>query len=246
MKIVVAAMVRNEEGRFLRSALSAWKQFADEVLILDDHSEDESVAIAEAAGATIVSSAMTEAAWGAETPLRAQLWNEACARTENGDIIFILDADMVPARNPREFFEAVPNAEGFAFPLYDLWAEYSDKMLMYRSDQFWQGHNNPRVWAVRRQDAPPEGWQWGERGIHCGHLPLNFRVKSLATVPKDYALLHYAYVDEKRRQEKYKQYKTVRPQLSAFEWAHAQSILDPAPFLKTLPFKNEFHLKCGS
>src|SRR6185503_13920144 len=103
---------------------------------------------------------------------------------------------------------------------------------MYRSDGFWQAHHNPRVWMVQRIETPPEGWLWSGRGIHSGHLPLNYKASKLATVPKEYSLLHFGYLTPRLRQDKFLQYKAVRHQLSTFEWRHAQSILDDNPFLK--------------
>lgn len=241
MKIIVASMIRNEADRFLVSALRAWKSFADEILIIDDHSEDESVLVCQAEGVEVLSSTLDEA-WGKETPLRAALWEKAYERTEPNDWIFILDADMVPARNPRQLLQSI-DSTAVAFTLYDLWTEYSDGLLLYREDSFWQGHLNPRVWAVRNVPTPESGWLWGGRGIHCGHLPHNYDVERLALAPQEYSLLHYAYVDNDLRIAKFRQYQSVKNQLSETEWNHARSILDPMPKLKTLPFAPELRLE---
>jgi len=239
MKLLVACMVKNEADRFLLSALSAWNKFADKILVLDDRSEDESVEICYAKGVEVFASIHPDDAWGAETPLRKQLWDKALELTKPGDYIFILDADMVPAKDPRVLLEPEPDA--VAFPLFDLWTEYSDGMLEYREDEFWQGHLHPRVWLVRRPED--RKWKWSERGIHSGHFPLNLNAKKFVFAPLDYSLLHYAYVDNSLRSVKLSKYKEVWPQLSKFERAHAASIAEQNPFLKTLHFTPEFRLK---
>ena len=242
MKILVAALIKNEAERFLPSALKAWGSFADKILILDDNSEDESVFIAQAAGAEVVSRNVTIDAWGAESSAREHLWLEAVKRTEIGDYIFILDADMTPVKNPVKLLEGEPSA--IAFPLFDLWAEYSDGMLMYREDGLWQyGLSHPRIWMARREEEPLDGWKFNTRGVHCGHLPVNLDYDNIIFAPQDYGLLHYAYLDSELRNGKFKQYYDVKEQLDERERAHAQSILDQNPKMKVLEFEPELRLR---
>jgi glycosyltransferase involved in cell wall biosynthesis len=222
--------------------LKAWGDFSDDILVIDDHSDDESVLACQSAGAEVVSSARTKAAWGNETPLRQQLWKEAIARTEPGDYIFVLDADMVPAKDPRHLIQ--PHTDAIAFPLYDLWAEYSDGQLMYRDDGYWQGHLYPRVWLVRRPED--QKWKWSGRGIHSGHFPTNLEISSPLFAPPDYGLLHYAYVNPALRVAKFRQYAKVAKQLSDFEKAHAQSIMDQEGRMSCLNFQPQYTLKCAS
>lgn len=236
MKLLVASMVKDEET-IITSSVAAWSSFADEVLLLDDGSEDRTVEKAKEEGAVVVS-AESGGTWGEEAPLRKELWDRACERTVPGDWIFILDADMVPSKDPR----LLCIKDAVAFPLFDLWTEYSDGMLMYREDAMWQGHLNPRVWLVKRVEEPEEGWQWNPRGVHCGHLPLNYDVASFTIAPSDYGLLHYAYVDSERRNKKFLQYKRLWSQLSPREQFHARSILEPCPPLKTLKHSPEYTL----
>ena len=55
MRLVTAMLVRNEADRFLRQVLQNAKACADQVLVLDDNSEDDTVAIARECGAITVS-----------------------------------------------------------------------------------------------------------------------------------------------------------------------------------------------
>lgn len=241
-KILVSSVVKNEAAKFLPSAVQAWGAFADDIFILDDHSDDESVQIAKAKGAEVLR-ATASSLWNNETPLRQQLWNESLKRTKPGDWIFILDADMVPAKNPRELLNN--DCDVVSFPLYDLWAEYSDGMLLYRTDGYWQAHNNYRPWLFKRTVSDVD-WTNEGRTIHAGHFPPTLQRTKHAFAPRDYGLLHYAYLTQKLRQAKFKQYIDIANKLSPGEKAHAKSIMDTDTLLKPLEFTPTYTLKCES
>src|SRR5262245_56380245 len=97
MSICVATMVRNEADRYLGSALRAWREFADEIVALDDCSEDSTPALLHDAGARVDSTRTLQLAqaWGNEALPRKMLWDMALAT--RCDWILWLDADMVPA-----------------------------------------------------------------------------------------------------------------------------------------------------
>ena len=74
--LVVALMVRNEADRYLRSALSAWSDFADEIVALDDGSTDATPDLLAEFGCDVIRWT-GDRAWGAEASPRAALWNAA-------------------------------------------------------------------------------------------------------------------------------------------------------------------------
>ena len=230
-------MVRNEASRFLPRILDVWGQFADEIHILDDSSTDDSREIATRAGAHVTHAEGGSVAWGSEAPKRARLFDLAWNVARLEDYILILDADMIPARNPRVLMDT--RADVICFALFDLWGV---DPLVYREDDFWQGHLRPRAWMVRKMIHGHIPWEWSTRGVHCGHLPLNFTGESGAYAPREMSLLHYAYATPELRADKYAAYARVAAQLSDHEIAHARSIMDPNPTTYHLEFSPEYTL----
>ncbi len=220
--------------RFWPSALEAWSSFADEIIVLDDGSTDGTYEYAQ--DYALVERRTDIPAWGAEASARQELFELAWGVTAVGDYIIWLDADMVPARNPRILMDA--GTDGVLFCLYDLWRQ--DRRLWYREDRFWRGHHHARLWMVRR--TARRDFEWNTRGIHTGHLPVDFPCESYAYAPMDYSLLHYAYINEELRQEKYERYMSVKDELTDFEKEHAATILDEQPHLVHLTPQPELTL----
>lgn len=216
-------MVKNEAQNYLPSALEAWNEFADRIVVLDDHSTDATPDICRDAGAFVVSWSGPQA-WGNETPPRKALWEAAVQ--SGSDFIMILDADMVPARDPRDLL--LGGVDGVLFYLYDLWGDER-----YRSDHYWRGHTVPRLWLVRNPKSTRHD-QWSGRNLHSGHFPAGLRLEKVLSAPRDFSLLHYAYALPEDRVKKKQQYLGQGHLLTTHEWLHASSIDDPKPNLLKL------------
>ena len=241
--IRIATIVKDEAHRYWGSALRQWATFADYIIVIDDDSTDETKDMAEEAGCDVFTLFDNTDMWGNETPHRAALFAYAMGKADPGDIVFWLDADMVPARDPSKFFDV--KCDGYSFCLYDLWGQDSSG-LRYRSDNWWRGHENPRVWALRvPDDFDQTDVEWGTRGIHSGHIPGSWFTPEFQTMvlPKDMGLLHYGYYTERDRQNRYDSYIGIRHKLSESEFKHATTIMDPDPKLLKLPFTPELELE---
>lgn len=231
--LAVLTVVRNEATRWLPSVLAAWADFADTIIALDDGSTDATPQVLQACSKVVYHRrAADEPMWGSEAPVRQYLWQLGVA--SGYPWLMVLDADMVPARDPRPLL--APQADAVSFKLYDLWQL---DPIKYRHDGFWQAHNTHRLWAFRNPGLDFED-RWPERGIHCGHFPSNLAPKRVVYAPTEYSLLHYAYSDPASRTEKLFQYRSKAAQLGKFEQMHAASIADATPSLSSLPFTPQY------
>jgi len=231
MSVAVVTMVRNEADRYLRSAFSCWRQWADEIIAYDDHSTDATPELLQ--DCTIVPPVQKAEAWGNESVPRVALWNAALQ--SKCDWLIWLDADMIPAANPCDL--QARDVDAIAFRLYDLWDWRSSA---YRVDGAWQAHHNPRIWMIRN---PRRGeWQWNERGIHCGHMPINYQPQRVLIAPQEYGILHYGYAEATDRPIKAAQYASTEQQMSAAEITHARSINDESYITFPLPFIPQWRL----
>ena len=217
--IVTAILARNEADRFLERVIRHHLPFGP-VLVLDDGSTDATAEVARNAGATVRQRIDTTPMWGAESTARAELWTWAAEVAGDGWVL-ICDADQLLQGDPAPLCTSW-TVNTWCFPLYDLW----DSEATYRADGFWAGYKNARAWLFRPREVP-EGWEpeWGVRGIHTGHAPLNWPTMA-GVAPADVYWLHLGYLTAAQRRQKYLKYREVWDQLSPFERAHATSILE--------------------
>lgn len=239
--IVGALLARNEGGpdryveRCVRNALS----FCDALVVVDDHSEDDTVEIIRAAAAarnkpvTIIESGNAVNFWeNDETPVRAQLWRAAVDVAGPDGWVYVFDAD-------HELVEITPSdvrmlcrshiLNAWAFPLWDCWD--SDETM--RVDGYWQAHFHPRPWLFKAH--PYEGFQpsWDRAGLHVGHFPTNYPIRAMQA-PGMAAIRHLGYIQGKHRKKKHRNYLRV-PGLSEFQRAHAQSIMEASTLVPIPP-----------
>jgi 4,4'-diaponeurosporenoate glycosyltransferase len=93
-RVSVIIPARNEAHNLpeLLTALHAQRQQADEIIVVDDHSSDDTAAVARANGATVVPAADLPPEW---TGKSWALWQGVAQST--GDVLVFLDADVRPA-----------------------------------------------------------------------------------------------------------------------------------------------------
>lgn len=226
--LTVASIVRNEARRFLPSALAAWKEFADRIVIVDDGSTDETADLCEDAGAIVFRRGAEM--FGAEWRARKRLWEIA---SDGADWVLHLDADQVMTCDPRPYLKPAISC----FRVYDLWSENE-----YREDAWWTGHLRA-WWPAVHVPSLPAGFvdEWPERGWHSGHVPMN--VPGNRHAVGECAILHYAYSSPELRTAAAEKYGRLAPHLTQQERFHGRTILSPNPPTKPLPFEPRWRLR---
>lgn len=224
MRLFSALLVRNEAApdRYLKRVLERCLSFSDRVLVLDDRSQDHTAAKARKLGCEVrIRKELDARAWGNESSARRELWDYALEyATEPDDWVLICDADQILVGDPRPLCETA-ELNAWAIPLFDMW----DSETTYRSDEYWQAHNHPRIWLVAPRRVP-EGWtaDWSARGVHTGHLPQNLPIVA-GNASNVLHWVHFGWMKESHRKAKYQQYKAQAHQLSPHELAHVESII---------------------
>jgi glycosyltransferase involved in cell wall biosynthesis len=103
---IIAGMPAYNEARYIGSVIVQAKQYADEVIVVDDGSTDSTASVARLSGATVVRHEKNEGYGNTIRSLMAE------ARRRQADILVVLDADS--QHNPGEIPRLVEGIRGGA------------------------------------------------------------------------------------------------------------------------------------
>lgn len=224
-KLVLSMVVRNEAGRYLRAVLQHAATYVDEIVIIDDASEDETIQVCrEAVGAKTLTLFRNKVSlFHDEYRLRQRQW-ELTLRAKPDWILF-LDADEMFEDRIRDEIRRLINQTDYdvvCFRLYDMW-----DMEHYRDDKYWRAHTVYRPFLIRYR--PDFTYRWKETAQHCGRMPDN--ILELPAVGSQVRLKHYGWARPEDREAKYRRYMELDPEGKYGDMNQYLSILDPAPRL---------------
>jgi glycosyltransferase involved in cell wall biosynthesis len=200
----------------------------DKVVVLDDHSEDDSPDVCRGLGAHVwqAEARFSDCEWR----VRRQLWEIVTGTADAGDWIVSLDADEI-ITEPEELREelrtiggAWPGLSAVGMRLFDMWDEDH-----YRDDALWCAHRGVWVRAVRYDPLAPDDWR--QTKLHCGSFPMHYM--QLLRVLACSRILHYSYATKEDRRRKYEWYIKTDTQRDGIQ-AQYDSILDELPCLVKL------------
>jgi glycosyltransferase involved in cell wall biosynthesis len=204
-KIVGLVGIRNEQ-RFIRQCLKALSLYTDAIVVLDDASDDNTVAIIESlAQECHIEVIIKKEVWYRdETGDRNKLLQ--AGRQLGGTHFILLDADEMFSANCleqnflRKFILSLKKGEKLVMPLIDLWrSPYS-----YRIDK------SPYAYRILDCAFCDDGVCYYDAGfIHASHSPNHLTGKEKWMMNKSRVVLHFAFVNWEENQIKYAWYKCL-------------------------------------
>ncbi|MGL5149893.1 MAG: glycosyltransferase [Clostridium sp.] len=225
-KLTLSMVVKNEEGRYLKSCLEKAREYIDNAVIIDDGSTDNTVEIIKNAldGIPLTLILNKTSTFATEGLLRKQQWDETIKT--NPDWILFLDGDEIFEDNFKFGIRTLLENQEFDcynFRLYDMWDEE-----YYRSDRLWYAHRTFRPFLIRYQKNFEYKFNYSNQ--HCGRMPNN--VMELLSCNCNYRLKHYGWAREEDRIKKYERYKTLDKDGVYGNMEQYESILDKDPKLE--------------
>lgn len=213
-------LVRNEADRWLETVLKQMS-ICDRIVILDDHSTDNTPEICAKYGEVFYSD---KPLWEKdEVRQRKLLWE--LVNPKVGDWILCLDADetipdieLLPEK--IELADAL-GCDGLSFKLYDMWNE-----THYRDDDLWCAHYGSWIMCVKFTDRD---YKWCEKPLHCGRFPENAVTLLGETNLK---LQHWGWSKPEDRKIKFDRYIKSDPNGEYGNLKQYLSIMDEKPNLR--------------
>lgn len=234
-KIILGSIVYNEEHRFLEKYLSNITKYADEIVLIDDGSTDNSLKICKEVTKNIYKT--NRLFIENEVELRNALWIKCCELCSNGDFILIQDCDEFLHEDSIKHLKSEISrcvqldGDAIAWRLYDMWNAYQ-----YREDNYWSAHKRWWVHMVRYNNKI--NYAWKNTKLHCGRIPINSFYNAY---PTDLQVLHMGYSQNDLRQEKYAFYMDLDKNGENGNLKQYKSIIDENPNL--IDFKSNYILR---
>jgi glycosyltransferase involved in cell wall biosynthesis len=203
VKIIAMLRVKNE-ARWLAEVLASIQPLTREILILDDHSTDDSVDIGRRMGAEVFPS-----------PFQVDAFDEArdknyllkLVRTCEPDYVLAIDGDEILEAGAAEKILRVlsPRTALYCFPIKYVWNDRQH----YRFDGVYGRQNQWRMFSLIDQRPDLVYKPTAHPGnLHCGNAPYGL-IGAGAMVPVD--ILHLGYMEAEDRVRKFRAYTERDP-----------------------------------
>jgi glycosyltransferase involved in cell wall biosynthesis len=228
-KLIAQMVVRNEADRYLEEVLQHLSTLADEIVITDDASTDNSVEVCRKYTENVYENDVSLFSTN-ESTLRTGAWANLCNHASEGDVILCIDADekLFVTRHQLDELYGMKKYDVFGITFYHMWNN-----THFRVDKAWAPVVSSRMFRFY------EGGQFRSSRLACGSEPTY--VQRLIGEGKFFMqsglmMQHLGYVRDEDKQAKYDRYMSIdKGEFHARK--HLQSILDSSPTL--VPWKQE-------
>lgn len=234
-KIIAMMPVRNEGGRYLNRVLAHLVRWVDSVVILDDCSEDDTVAVARQFAKAIIYKNDEPLFASNEALMRLKLWELTVA--EQPDWIVAVDADEIFEDRIINEIHLLLNQHDFhslAFRVFDFWAD----PFSYRIDGGWNPWQKSLTFMVRY--SPGLDFKWLPREVHCGRFPQAY--ENRIAYYSDIRVKHYGWLNPEDHNRKYLYYCDKDLKVFGEVRQFTQSIQAPAREVKVEEWKDSKNL----
>lgn len=221
MSLIAAMVVKDEADRYLDEVLIGAKKWADKIIVLDDHSTDDTPGICEDHGCTVYTHDAGRSIFQEmENKLREYLWRRVLPREcRRGDWVLSLDADELLQPNFKDYKDKLLSQTGvntYSVQIYEAWGDRHK----IRIDRYW----NPtgKYTPILTRWLPQVNYRFPLLTIHTGRIPMN---SPGPTVPCGFNLLHLGWADSEDHQRKYDRYMEMDKEPHPVMVEHYASIL---------------------
>lgn len=225
-KLIGHMVGRNEADRYLVPVLNRLATFVDEIVFVDDASEDNTYQIAQRFGANVyhVDSSLGPNWERSEGAFREFAWQKCLeSHAKIGDWILAIDCDeLLYGIEHLPDLMRNPNYDVLGITFYHMWTP-----TQYRVDKAWKPTLSSRLFKYF------PGGHYRQRDLACGAEPTY--VQDLIQAGRFNAhtglrMKHLGYEDDAAKKAKYDRYMRLdNGQYHAIQ--HLESILDPHPEL---------------
>ena len=205
--MTVLGMLRvKNEARWIERCLSSILPLCDQIIVMDDHSSDD----------TLLRCRSFPKVNAFESPFEADVLNEArdknllldIAKNQKPDWIIAVDGDEVLAPGSEQLLRA---AMAWPLPCLSLRVRYLwDRADQVRADGVYGDFHRESVFRPVFSSPEPRFLSNSTGGnFHCGNVPWALRQKR--SVHSEIELLHFGYLHREDRERKYAWYNARDP-----------------------------------
>lgn len=219
-RLTALMIVRNEANRYLNEVLQMLNEIADDIAIVDDHSNDNTADLCETSPKTRVLR-LPLSLFAMEHILRELAWRWAMQTAP--DWVLAIDADEI-IEHPEGIRGLMlsPDVDIWAFRIFDMWDPRH-----YREDNYWNGHTRYTPMLLRVFPGFP--YTWDQNKHHSFRLPSN--LGRFVIGKSDIRIQHLGWMRPEDRLAKYHRYKEMDPEGTWGLKEQYESILDENPRL---------------